>query len=91
MTKPNMTPNPITIMTGILKLDSAPIAVEYIPRSNNTNDPLIPGNNIAVLAAQPDKKSMTIFVGDNEVIITFSAGVAKPVIASKAPTTSKIK
>ena len=89
MTKPKTTPNPITMMIGILKSDNAPIAVEYIPSNRSTKEPLIPGNSIAVLAAQPDKNNTTVVVGVKDVMIDVSAGAINAVIANKTPTTSK--
>lgn len=72
----------------MLKSDNAEMAVEYIPRSNKTKDPLIPGSNIAVLAAHPDKNKTSVEAGVNDVMTVLSAGDMKAVIASKIPTIS---
>src|SRR5699024_3913309 len=87
---PMTIPAPIIIKIGILKCSKAVVAVSYFPSNSKINEPLIPGNNMAILPAQPDKNKPIEFDAVNVVIGDESIGLSNANDARAAPTINTI-
>ena len=61
------------------------MAVEYTPRRRSTNDPLMPGGDIAMLANQPDKNSPIPLDQVRTVIGSDVASVLRKAVEANKP------